>query len=484
LVFYNNSTHYANVTVNSCLYAERASGITEALQLSTQSNQFVIYRDNVSNLEYIKNSLKLGQAGFQIELGAYGRAVLLDWREIADTDGRYARLEQMLGGRGVEHIETAVQELYLEKILTPWNNLVNSSHARALLEPSPLLFGELEAKAKALSDGIELHTKKELSGDMFAVGLRSDLESIKPSTAEIALEQLALATLKRVAILTEATPQAVAAEWLLERQLTRAFRDLSNGYAQRSAARVLLLTANIEALEEAKTSADLIEFLILDLNSDLAIGLNTFEAKRYVHAEAFAQWIVSASRNSSQSKLLEKTEAAVIDIGYCLDLLASPSKKVTKAVKKTTVAKPKKPAKTTKKKAATPVPSSSRKGVLVTTKTKASTKPTITKATVGATELQATGVNPAQASDDLTRIEGIGPKIASALSAANITSFSILAASDNATLKTAIQAAKIRLAPSLETWAEQASFLARGDEVGFAALIGSLVAGRKVKKTK
>ena len=494
LVFYNNSTHYANVTINSCLYSERASGITEALQLSNKSNQFVIYRDNVSNLEYIKNSLKLGQAGFQIELGAYGRAVLLDWREIADTDGRYARLEQMLGGRGVEHIETAVQELYLEKILTPWNDLVNSSHARALLEPSPLLFGELEAKAKALSDGIELHTKKELSGDMFAVGLRSDLEGIKASTAEVALEQLALATLKRVAILTETTPQAVAAEWLLERQLTRAFRDLSNGYAQRSAARVLLLTANLEALEEAKTSADLIEFLILDVNSNLAIGLNTFEAKRYVNAEAFAQWIVSASRNSSQSKLLEITEAAVVENGYCLDFLVLPSKKVAKAVKKTVtkkpkktaVAKPKKPAKTTKKKAATPAPSSSRKGVLVTTKTKATTKPTIAKPkpTVGATELRATGVNPAKAPDDLTRIEGIGPKIASALIAANITTFSVLAASDSATLKTAIQAAKIRLAPSLETWAEQASLLARGDEVGFAALTDSLVAGRKVKKTK
>ncbi len=493
LVFYNNSTHYANVTVNSCLYSERASGIIEALQLSTQSNQFVIYRDNVSNLEYIKNSLKLGQAGFQIELGAYGRAVLLDWREVADTDGRYARLEQMLGGRGVEHIETAVQELYLEKILTPWNDLVNSSHARALLEPSPLLFGELEAKAKALSDGIELHTKKELSGDMFAVGLRSDLEGIKASTAEIALEQLALATLKRVAILTEAKPQAVAAEWLLERQLTRAFRDLSNGHARRSAARVLLLTANLEALEEAKTSADLIEFLILDTNSDLAIGLNTFETKRYVNAEALAQWVVSASRNSSQSKLLETTEAAVVENGYCLDLLALAGKKAAKAdattkktkeLKKPVVAKPKKPAKTTKKKAATPAPSSSRKGVLVTTKTKATTKPTIAKPK--AVELPVTGVSPdsAQAPDDLTRIEGLGPKIAAALIAANITTFLSLAASDNAALKTAIQAAKIRLAPSLETWAEQASLLARGDKTGFAALTDSLVAGRKTKKTK
>jgi predicted flap endonuclease-1-like 5' DNA nuclease/glycosidase len=470
LVFYNNSTHHANITINSCLYAERRSGIAEALQLPSKSNQFLIYRDNVSGLEYIKNSLKLGQDGFQIELGAYGRVVLLDWREVTDTDGRYARLEQMLGGRGVEHIEIAVQELYLEKILTPWNDFVNSSNARALLEPTPLLLGELEAKAKALADGIELHTKKELSGAMFAVGLRSDLEDIAASSAEIALEQLALATLKRVANLTEAAPQIIAAEWLLERQLTRAFRDTSNGHARRSAARVLLLAANTEALDEAKTSADLIEFLVLDANADLAIGLNTFENKRYVNAEAFAQWIISATRNSSQGKLLEKTEEAVIENGYCLDFPVPPSKKPVKAsstAKKTSVEKPVKPAKTKK----TPV---------------------------GATELPATGVspNPAKAPakakkpvsslpDDLTRIEGIGPKIAAALIAAKITTFSSLAASDNATLKAAILAASIRLAPSLETWAEQALALARGDEAGFAALTDSLVAGRKVtKKTK
>jgi predicted flap endonuclease-1-like 5' DNA nuclease/glycosidase len=468
LVFYNNSTHQANVTIQSCLYAEQRVGIVKALQLSSKDNQFVIYRDNVSNLEYIKNSAKLGQTGFQIELGAYGRAVLLDWREVTDTDGRYARLEQMLGGRGVEHIETAVQELYLEKILTPWNDLVNSSNARALLEPTPLLLGQLEAKAKALSDGIELHTKKELSGAMFAVGLRSDLESIEAETAEIALEQLALAALKRVANLTETTPQVIAAEWLLERQLTRAFRDTSNGHAQRSAARILLLAANLEALEEAKTSVDLIEFLVLDVNADLAIGLNTFETKRYVHAEAFSQWIISASRNSNQDKLLEKTEAMIIKNGYCLDFPIAPSKKPVKASSPKKIAT-KEPKKTTKKTA----PSSSRKGVMVTTKTKSTTKPIIAKS------------KPANAPNDLTRIEGIGPKIAAALTAAKISSFSSLAASDNATLKAAIQTANIRLAPSLETWAEQAKLLALGDEAGFIALTDSLVAGRKLaKKTK
>ncbi len=465
LVFYNNSTHFANVTINSCLYSERQSGIAEALQLSSQSNHFAIYRDNVSGLEYIKNSARINQDGFSVQLGAYGRAVLLGWYEITDSDGRYARLEQMLGGRGVEDIKTAVQELYLEKILTPWNDLINSSTARALLEPSAVLYGELEAKAKSLADGIEAHSKKDLAGAMFAVGLRADLEQLVCSTSEAALEQMALITIRRVAMLTEQTPQKIADEWLLARQLTRAFRDTSNGNAGRSAARVLLLVTTHEALETAKTSAAIFKILLADVNAVMAIGLNTFEDKRYVHAEAFAAFVESASRGSSQVKLLEKTEKMVIQNGYCLDFeTTKPSKE-----------KIEKPVKTVKSKVVVTQPSKSRKSVLVTTKTKVSTKPTVAKAKGIAKSAKAKIADV----DDLARIEGIGPKIAAALVASGITTFSSLAATDAQALKAALESAKIRLAPSQSTWAEQAKLLATGNEIGFTALTKTLVAGRK-----
>ncbi len=471
LVFYNNSTHYANVTIYDCLYAERRSNLGEAMRFSSQNNQFVFYRDNVSNLEYIKNTAKLLNEGFQIELGAYGRAVLLDWHEVTDTDGRYARLEQMLGGRGVEHIETAVQELYLEKILMPWNDLVNSSNARAMISPTPVLFGELEAKAKALVDGIEAHTKKEFAGAMFSVGLRADFERIKAPTAEVVLEQMALATLKRIAILTDTLPQAIAHEWLLERQLSRAFRDLSNGHAGRSAARVLLLAVNAELLEDAKTKADLYQFLIADLNSPMAIGLNAYQEKYYVHAEAFAEWIISASRNSSQTKLLIATEQAVIKNGYCLLVAtAKPVKKLALVAKTVAAKKPVLSAASKPKKSVKPT-SSSRKAVLVTNKAKSVVKPTLKDSAtilnpVKVKAIKTVAKTPAQTSqsgeaDDLTRIDGIGPKIAAALTNNGIRTFANLAQCKPETLKAALETASIRLAPSLETWSEQAKILGK-----------------------
>jgi len=79
---------------------------------------------------------------------------------------------------------------------------------------------------------------------------------------------------------------------------------------------------------------------------------------------------------------------------------------------------------------------------------------------------------------DLERIEGIGPRIAGALRASGIHTFGALADSDVATLQAALEAAGLRFAPSLPTWARQARLLADGDEAGFLALTEQLVAGR------
>ena len=44
-------------------------------------------------------------------------------------------------------------------------------------------------------------------------------------------------------------------------------------------------------------------------------------------------------------------------------------------------------------------------------------------------------------------------------------------------IRAALERASMPFAPSLSTWAEQAGFLARGDEEGFKALTDRLVAG-------
>ena len=80
----------------------------------------------------------------------------------------------------------------------------------------------------------------------------------------------------------------------------------------------------------------------------------------------------------------------------------------------------------------------------------------------------------------MERIEGIGPRIATALHSAGISSFGRLAESDVAALQSALEASGLRFAPSLPTWSRQARLLADGDDEGFAKLTEQLVAGRDV----
>jgi F-type H+-transporting ATPase subunit gamma len=82
--------------------------------------------------------------------------------------------------------------------------------------------------------------------------------------------------------------------------------------------------------------------------------------------------------------------------------------------------------------------------------------------------------------DDLTKIEGIGPKMSRALIAAGIDTFEKLSKASEDDIRGAIDAAGMRLAPGLGTWAEQAEYLVRGDETGLQAFQDTLVGGRRV----
>jgi predicted flap endonuclease-1-like 5' DNA nuclease len=65
--------------------------------------------------------------------------------------------------------------------------------------------------------------------------------------------------------------------------------------------------------------------------------------------------------------------------------------------------------------------------------------------------------------DDLTLIEGIGPKSAAALAAAGITSFAQIASMAPAELETLVKQRRVRLVGSTDTWPQQARLAASGD---------------------
>ena len=88
-------------------------------------------------------------------------------------------------------------------------------------------------------------------------------------------------------------------------------------------------------------------------------------------------------------------------------------------------------------------------------------------------------VQPPASPDDLTRIEGIGPKINTALQAAGLTTFAQLAAQDPAAIKQILREAGIRLGDPT-TWPEQAALAAAEAWDELQSLQAILKGGRRV----
>lgn len=83
-----------------------------------------------------------------------------------------------------------------------------------------------------------------------------------------------------------------------------------------------------------------------------------------------------------------------------------------------------------------------------------------------------------KSADDLTLIEGIGPKVSKVLNDAGIMSFADLAAADAAGVERALDGAGLQMMDP-EGWIEQAKLAARGDMEGLKRLQDELKGGRK-----
>ena len=80
--------------------------------------------------------------------------------------------------------------------------------------------------------------------------------------------------------------------------------------------------------------------------------------------------------------------------------------------------------------------------------------------------------------DDLTKIEGIGPKVAKVLNESGITTFDALSRSKSTDIQGALNAAGLQMM-NPEGWIEQADLAAKGDWAKLEKLQGELKGGRR-----
>jgi hypothetical protein len=101
----------------SAAYLDKATGdlrqksLAEALGLPFEA--YIIFKDYVTHLEYIRSSEELWQKGMYIELHAYQHHVFMDWRFVDDE--KWQAVYEALNGAGVESMQAKWAEMFGEE---------------------------------------------------------------------------------------------------------------------------------------------------------------------------------------------------------------------------------------------------------------------------------------------------------------------------------------------------------------------------------
>ncbi len=106
----------------------------EALDLPYNDRHYVIFRELISGLEFIRNSKSIHNDGLYVSLQAYQYQVFLDFRVVEDNIwNHYANLAAYLHGRGVPNIDEALKETFLRPLHSAFREVVNIGLFRELV---------------------------------------------------------------------------------------------------------------------------------------------------------------------------------------------------------------------------------------------------------------------------------------------------------------------------------------------------------------
>ncbi len=164
--------------------------LSEALGIHDEADHYIIFRENISGLEYIRQSSKISQEGLYIELKAYQCLVFLDFREVKDDESKnLAHIYAYLDGKGVASVMDASHELELRSILEPFKELVNPGMIQWIIRNradsesfDPVTFStalaELDQKTNLLLEAISLFTESDGDQKIIVDAVHADIESL------------------------------------------------------------------------------------------------------------------------------------------------------------------------------------------------------------------------------------------------------------------------------------------------------------------
>ena len=105
--------------------------VCNALQLKGGADTFVIFKDYIGKLEYIRSVQEIREKGLYFSLAAYSHHVYMDFREVQGSE--FEKLNAYLNGRGVSDLEAVKRDLVLSPILDQLGKAINPDNLKALI---------------------------------------------------------------------------------------------------------------------------------------------------------------------------------------------------------------------------------------------------------------------------------------------------------------------------------------------------------------
>jgi hypothetical protein len=365
LVLYNNAYAAAWGWIRvSAAYKEKnvknlvQRSLGEGLGLHRGDGLYCIFREQRTNLWFIRSCGEIYEKGLFVNLKGYESQVFLDVYEVSDdARGSYRRLTELLDGAGTQNIEAAMRELIfqplyaaLRSLLYDWYPKLTAALFDALgIEEKAAPAGKGRKKAEASVgfkeadlEGFTAAAREFIAKVNDFSGLGLDLEKAvtlildrlensllflrrlrQPRVSKAAVKTAAMSSWKFLASFEEirATAEILFSysvlqalggvsffeEWSLDHEMTKFF--LREGCGVEHVEKLCLLLKillrhegwydKVKKYSAATRPGKALEYLFADMDIQRYAGVNAFDGELYFNKEGFLSllwWLCSISR--------------------------------------------------------------------------------------------------------------------------------------------------------------------------------------------
>ena len=126
LVIYHNKWGDSNGSIQRSVSINgKRINLLDALGQASSKGDYILYREQISGLEFIRPLDEFSSNGLQLNLGAYDYRVFVDFAVISDQNGIYDRLYSSLGTNGVPSLHQALLDLKYSSLILQIDSIMS-----------------------------------------------------------------------------------------------------------------------------------------------------------------------------------------------------------------------------------------------------------------------------------------------------------------------------------------------------------------------